>query len=94
MPEAITIKEEQVEARMDMASKRVLAREFSVREMAIWKKSLERSKEAFGNDPVSANAYLSHGDSKLDGRIKPIELAAWTAVCLNLLNLDEALNKE
>ncbi len=94
LAEVILNEEEQVEARMDMASKRVLAREFSVHEMAIWKKSLERAKEAFGNDPVSANAYLSHGDSKPDGRIKPIELAAWTAVCLNLLNLDETLNKE
>jgi hypothetical protein len=62
--------------------------------MAIWTRSLERSIKEFVADPGAAKAYLSHGDSKPNEKIKPIELAVWTALCLNFLNLDETLNKE
>ena len=79
---------------MILASKLVLARELSKLEIVIWKRSLDRASREFIADPDSAKAYLSHGDSKPNGRIKPSELAAWTAICLNFLNLDETLNKE
>ena len=62
--------------------------------MDIWKRSLERSLKQFVQDPNSAKDYLSHGVIKPNEKIDPNELAAWTALCLNFLNLDETLNKE
>ena len=94
LAETIINKEDEINARLILASKLVLARELSKREIVIWKRSLDRASREFIADPDSAKAYLSHGDSKPNGRIKPSELAAWTAICLNFLNLDETLNKE
>jgi len=94
LAETILNEEKQDEARLALASSRVLSRELSDREQTIWKRTLERSTKEFTADPGAANAYLSHGDSKPDGQLKSVELAAWTALCLNMLNLDETLNKE
>lgn len=94
LAEIILNEEDVIDARLALASKRVLARELSKYEMAIWKRSLERSTKEFVADPNSAKAYLSHGDSKPNEKIEPSELAAWTALCLNFFNLDETLNKE
>jgi len=94
LAETILNEEDGIDARLILASKRVLARELSEREIAIWKRSLERSSKEFITDPDSAKAYLSHGDSKPNETIESSELAAWTALCLNFLNLDETLNKE
>jgi hypothetical protein len=94
LAEIILNEEDGIDARLALASKRVLARELSKYEMAIWKRSLERSIKEFVADLNSAKAYLSHGDSKPNEKIDPSELAAWTALCLNFLNLDETLNKE
>tara|TARA_B100000482_G_C12609381_1_gene298424 strand:- start:2699 stop:3295 length:597 start_codon:yes stop_codon:yes gene_type:complete len=94
LAEKIINEEDEVAARLGLASKRVLLRALSKHEMAIWMQSLERSIKEFVADPEAAKAYLSHGDSKPNEKIKPIELAVWTALCLNFLNLDETLNKE
>ena len=94
LAEKIINEEDEVAARLGLASKRVLLRDLSKHEMAIWTRSLERSIKEFVADPEAAKAYLSHGDSKPNEKIKPIELAVWTALCLNFLNLDETLNKE
>tara|TARA_B000000475_G_scaffold225487_1_gene189543 strand:+ start:78 stop:3143 length:3066 start_codon:yes stop_codon:yes gene_type:complete len=94
LAEKIINEEDEVAARLGLASKRVLLRDLSKHEMAIWMQSLERSIKEFVADPEAAKAYLSHGDSKPNEKIKPIELAVWTALCLNFLNLDETLNKE
>jgi len=94
LAETILTEEKRVDSRLALASARVLARELSEPEMAIWKRSLDRSTKEFAADPGAANDYLSHGDSKPAGQIEQVELAAWTALCLNMLNLDETLNKE
>ena len=94
LAETILNEEKQVNSRLALASARVLSRELSERERVIWKRTLDRSTKEFAADPGAANAYLAHGDSKPGGQIEPVELAAWTALCLNMLNLDETLNKE
>ena len=94
LAETILNEEKQVNSRLELASTRVLARGLSERELAIWKRTLDRSMKEFTADPGAANAYLAHGDTKPVGQIEPVELAAWTALCLNMLNLDETLNKE
>ena len=94
LAETILNEEKQVNSRFALASARVLSRELSERELVIWKRTLDRSMKEFAADHGAANAYLAHGDSKPGGQIDPVELAAWTALCLNMLNLDETLNKE
>ena len=43
--------------------------------------------------PDDAAALLGVGDAKSDEKLPRPELAAWTMVCSQLLNLDEILNK-
>ena len=87
--------EKQVNSRLALASARVLSRERhpSANGSSGSGRSTGRRRN-LPPTPAPANAYLAHGDSKPGGQIEPVELAAWTALCLNMLNLDETLNKE
>ncbi|MFP6886409.1 MAG: DUF1553 domain-containing protein, partial [Opitutales bacterium] len=82
------------DARIRLAGKRVLGHEPSTEELRLWQRSLERAISSFSADPEAAKRFLSHGDSKPNSEIPPATQAAWAALCLNLLNLDETLNKE
>ena len=82
------------ETRVRLACRIVLCRDPTVAEIAIWRRSLARASENFTTDPGSAKKFLSHGEFKADPKLNPLKLAAWTALCVNLLNLDESLNKE
>ena len=82
------------EARLRLAAKRVLGRNPSAEELSLLKHSLERGFASFTEDPEAARRFLSHGDSKPQSEVPPVIRAAWAALCLNLLNLDETLNKE
>lgn len=80
--------------RLNLAGKHLLARKPSPEEARIWKRSLERARKAFAADPETAKRFLSHGDWKPNAGQDPVTHAAWAALCLNLFNLDETLNKE
>jgi hypothetical protein len=84
------------DGRLRLAGRRVLGRELLEEEKKIWRRTLVRSTAAFAADPGAAERFLAHGDSKPDPELaaSPETYAAWTALCLNLLNLDETLNKE
>jgi hypothetical protein len=82
------------DARLSLAVNRVLGRKPSAEELNLMKRSLERGIASFTEDPEAARRFLSHGDSKTNSDIPPATRAAWAALCLNLLNLDETLNKE
>ena len=81
-------------ARLSLAGRRVFGRSPTEIERAIWLRSLDRARKAFAADSASALEFLSHGNSKSKVSVPPATHAAWTALCLNLLNLDEALNRE
>lgn len=82
------------ETRLRLAVTRVLGRKLSAEELNLLKRSLRRGIASFTKDPEAAGRFLSHGDSKAESEVPPITRAAWAALCLNLLNLDETLNKE
>jgi mono/diheme cytochrome c family protein len=82
------------ESRIRLACLTVLSREPALAEIEIWRRSLARSSKSFTADPDAAKRFLSHGEFKTEPKRDPLELAAWTALCVNLLNLDESLNKE
>jgi hypothetical protein len=40
-----------------------------------------------------AKKLIAVGESKADAKLDPVELATWTMIANELLNLDEVLNK-
>ena len=80
--------------RIDAVMKRVLARPASDQERVILLRGLNRTREQFADGSKNALALLAVGESTYDERIPPPELAAWTNLCLAILNLDETLNRE
>lgn len=73
---------------------RVIARRASQDEQAILERGLERARKQFAQEPDAAIAFLSVGQSARDETIDASELAAWTSLCLAVLNFDETLNRE
>jgi hypothetical protein len=82
------------DTRLRHAARRVLGRDLAAGEIAVWRRSLERSRAVFGADPGAAERFLAHGVTARPASLGVAEHAAWAAVCLNLLNLDETLTKE
>jgi hypothetical protein len=80
--------------RFQTLSLRLLGRNPVDGETAIWKRSLERAKGSVSEDPAAAGKLLAIGRAGSSPGLDPVEHAAWTALCLNLLNLDEVLTKE
>ncbi len=80
-------------ARITYIAKRTLARPFTEKENAIVLKILEDLLKNYTEKPGDAKALLAVGEAKVDATLNPAELAAWTMVCNQVLNLDEALNK-
>ena len=54
----------------------------------------EKQAAIYEADNDAANMLLAVGESKRDENIDPVRHAAMTAVCLGIMNLDEALTRE
>lgn len=80
--------------RLEQVYLRVLARPPLAAERSILLAGLERSRGEFQRDPAAAAALLAVGESPRREEIPAVEHAAWTALCLTVLNLDEALTRE
>ena len=79
--------------RIDFLARRLLARPFRSEETKIVAASIEKLWAEFRNKPDEAKKLIAVGDSKADVKLDASELAAWTMLCNELLNLDEVLNK-
>ena len=79
---------------LERVMRRVLGRPPSDREEVILLRGLQRSRDEFGEHPQQARLLLDVGESPRDDSLDPLEHAAWTALCLAVLNLDETLNRE
>jgi len=55
--------------------------------------SLHQMEEHYAKDPKAAHSLLKIGENKRDASIPEPELAAWTMVASEMLNLDETVNK-
>ncbi len=80
--------------RVEMAFRRVLARKPDAAERAVLVASVERVRGEFASDREAARKWLDVGESARDGRLDPVEHAAYAALCSAIFNLDEALTKE
>ncbi|WP_437187324.1 DUF1553 domain-containing protein [Planctomicrobium sp. SH668] len=81
------------DARIQFISKRLLSRELQARELEIVSSSLEQLQKHFDDHLEDAKLLIAVGESKADEKLAPEELAAWTMLTNELMNLDEVLNK-
>ena len=72
----------------------MLARPPTAEELSVLTKALDRLTTQYSADKPAAEKLLAVGESKRDAKIGPVEHAAYTALCLEILNLDEALTNE
>ena len=82
------------EDRLTVAFRRVLMRVPKGDESTVLLAGLARTKAQFAAHPDDATKLLAVGASTRDETLDPTEHAAWTAICLAILNFDETLNKE
>jgi Protein of unknown function (DUF1549)/Protein of unknown function (DUF1553) len=81
-------------ARFDQACSLAMARLPTAKEKQTLAGTLGKLRARFAQTPDEAKMLLAVGDSKRDEKLSPAEHAAWTSLCLMILNLDEVLNKE
>ncbi len=74
-------------------SERVLCRPISDVETDIILANCREFRQHYRSNPNDAVALLGVGDSEYDKTLEEVELATWTMVCNQLMNLDEALSK-
>jgi hypothetical protein len=60
---------------------------------AVLEKSLAQMEKHYASDPKAALELAGVGEKKRDASIPTAELAAWTMVASEMLNLDETVTK-
>ena len=78
---------------IDAIAKRVLGRSMSGAEKTIIQTSYLELHSYYQSKPDDAKALIEIGESKADSNTDQTQLAAWTMVCNEIMNLDEVLNK-
>ncbi|WP_414661832.1 DUF1553 domain-containing protein [Horticoccus sp. 23ND18S-11] len=81
------------DARLDAVSLRLLGRAFAAPERAVMKRTLDAAVATYRNDPAAAAQLLAVGESPVDATLPAPELAAWTIVSSQVMNLDESLTR-
>jgi hypothetical protein len=72
---------------------RLLARPFRAEELSVIRNSLDELLAHYKAHPDDAKKLLAVGESKADASLDPVQLAGWTMLANQLMNLDEVLNK-
>jgi len=81
------------EDRLDFAFRLVTARHPSASEKMVLKAALKKYEAKYQRNSEAAKKLIAVGESPVDEKLNPSELAAYTMVASLLLNLDETLNK-
>ena len=81
------------DSRLDNVTEPLLARSLVPAERTAMRKMEQDFLKHYQDNPADAQALLAVGASKADQKIAPAELAAWTLVASEILNLDESLTK-
>lgn len=79
-------------ARLNQAFRAATARAPENRELAQLQRTLGQARAHFAARPGDAAKLASAGESPRATTLDPVEHAAWTTICLLLLNLDETLS--
>lgn len=83
-----------LDAQLTEAFRRAVCRVPTERDLTHLRRAYEKQFTFYEADPESATALLSVGASPRDETLDVAQHAALTAVCLGILNLDEALTRE
>lgn len=78
---------------LSFVTHRTVCRSFSETEKGIVKEDYNAFFDYYRDNPEQAKKLLVVGQTKADESLDAAELASWTMVCNQLLNLDEVLNK-
>jgi hypothetical protein len=81
------------ESRLNFLANRLLARPFRTEELSIVKQSLTDLLAHYRGHADEAKQLIAVGESKADPALDSAELAAWTMLANELMNLDEVLSK-
>ncbi len=81
------------DARLDAITLRLLARRLMPEERGIVRRTVEAALARYSREPAAAAALLAVGSSPAPAGAAAPELAAWTLVASQVLNLDESLCK-
>jgi hypothetical protein len=79
--------------RLDFLARVTLGRPLEAREAAVLAAAEKKYEAHFAASPDDARALLAVGESKPDAAFDPREVAEWTMVSSQFLNLDEFLTK-
>ena len=80
-------------SRLKYAFRLVTSRVATVRELEVLTAGLERQRERYAAHPQLATELLSIGETQRSDELDAAELAAWTMIASELLNLDETVTK-
>lgn len=81
------------DARMQSLALRLLGRPFEPQELKVVHGSLTQLSTLYAERPDAAEALVSVGQAPVSQDVPTVELAAWTMLCNQLMNLDEVLTK-
>jgi hypothetical protein len=81
------------DGRLDKITEPLLARRMAGDERAALRKLQQHALATYQKDPAAARAVLSVGESQYNQALPAPELAAWTLVASEVMNLDESLTK-
>lgn len=82
------------DAQLTFAFRRVLGRKPSETDLAALRRMLERQRAVYQSDAKAAAELLAVGSAPQEPKLDRTAHAALSAVCLGILNLDEALTRE
>jgi hypothetical protein len=78
---------------LNFVAQRAVARKFNQAETGIVKEDYDAFFDFYREHTDDAKKLLTVGQAEADKSLDVAQLAAWTMVCNELLNLDEVLNK-
>jgi len=79
--------------RINRMSEILLAHDAPAPMEAALETSFRQMQQHYAKDPKAAHSLVEVGEKKRNSSISEPELAAWTAVASEMLNLDETMNK-
>lgn len=91
--ELVPLAESDESAAFDRLSRSVLSRPMTSREIDIVQESHTDLLAHYSERPEAAKELIGVGDSDPSDDLDPVALAAWTMVCNQVMNLDEAITK-
>lgn len=83
----------QSERRISLMSEILLSHAPSPRMAAVLEGSLTQMRSHYAADPKAAHDLVNFGENKRDPSVPEPELAAWTMIASEMLNLDETMTK-